>query len=350
MNNIVTFLIVLSLVCNIISNEIIDGGSKIDDNDDYPRIIWTYFNGSMPYYLREMFELTVNNLNNTWKYILLNEDNMSKYIDVTTLPSHFSLLLPQHQSDIIRLLLLSKYGGWWMDTGIIVNNISVMERMYNRIIREKAEFYGVCIYECPLKDVETSFMYARKGSNLVSKWLEEMEGVYKIGKENYIYKVYREGVNIPELTFTPYPRISPYLVIFAAFEKAVFRLNPRNASIIIESGWDYLYAMHKYANANRNSYKNAYFNEEKRKSFDIIKISGWLRETLFGEKRTTGFESYEPYPLIRGREGGVQKMINMSLLLIIKIFLLFNSLFILCHFFEIVFDKTFHHNYNCKIY
>lgn len=294
-----------------LDNKIISLNST--ETTEYPRIIWTYYVGNMAPYIKDMLDKTISTLNTTWKYYFLTDKNISDYLNISGFPSYFPLLLPQHQSDIIRLYLLEKYGGWWMDTALLVSDNKEIERIYNKIVENKAEFYATCVYECPIKDVENGFMYAKTGSMIIKKWREEVDNVYLVGQENYIYNVYREGVNFPRMTFGVYPYINPYMVTFAAFEKVVFRLVPRNASKLIEESYDVIYTMHNYVDQKGLSFKDVYFNEELRKKFPVIKLGGWLRVILFNEKRISGYESYVPVPLQKGSKGGMWigiKMIN----------------------------------------
>lgn len=81
----------------------------------FNKIIWTFWTGPKPriytkcqmswrYYLKD------------WKIIVVSLDNLDKWnLD---LPSTFNDLTPSGKSDIIRLNLLYKYGGVWMDATI----------------------------------------------------------------------------------------------------------------------------------------------------------------------------------------------------------------------------------------
>lgn len=178
-----------------------------------------------------------------------------------------------------------------------------------------------------MKHVENNFMYAKRGSTIIKKWLDELDIAYKVGQKNYIYEVYREGVNIPRITFTSYPLINPYMVSFVAFEKVVFRYAQRNASIIIKPSDDVLYTMHRYVRKNKVKFKDAYFNLELRKQFPIFKLGGWIRVKLFKEKRISGFESYEVFPLKEGSEGGLS--IGMKMIQYFICFVLTNYMLIL---------------------
>lgn len=67
------------------------------------------------------------------KVIVLNKDNIHKYINI---PNHIflkfkrKLITITHLSDIIRMRLLYKYGGLWMDSTVYVNS-KVPERIFD---------------------------------------------------------------------------------------------------------------------------------------------------------------------------------------------------------------------------
>src|SRR5258708_22123857 len=82
------------------------------------KIIWSYWDGADP-------PLSVSIAINTWykhnsDYIvcILSNDNVDQYIDLSTLPKKYNEVSVQKKADIIRLALLEKYGGIWLDSTI----------------------------------------------------------------------------------------------------------------------------------------------------------------------------------------------------------------------------------------
>jgi mannosyltransferase OCH1-like enzyme len=59
-------------------------------------------------------------LNKTWKINVLDKNNISKFINVNEINNDFWNISPiQSRADIIRSLLLQKYGGVWVDATLI---------------------------------------------------------------------------------------------------------------------------------------------------------------------------------------------------------------------------------------
>lgn len=89
-----------------------------DRNTLIPRKIWIlWYQGlsEAPFVVRKCIESWIRE-NPTWEIILLDKDNIDNYI-VFDLPAEkLATLTLTKQSDLIRLQLLSKYGGVWVDS------------------------------------------------------------------------------------------------------------------------------------------------------------------------------------------------------------------------------------------
>lgn len=85
--------------------------------DEVPKIVWAYWDSDD---VPDFVNLCLKNwrkLAPNYKINFLNKNNVENYIQ---LPKDWKLLRPYRQADIIRLLLLEKYGGIWMDASIIL--------------------------------------------------------------------------------------------------------------------------------------------------------------------------------------------------------------------------------------
>lgn len=284
---------------------------NINNNLEYPRIIWSFYDRELPLPIREMVDTTLENIEGKWKFYFLTYENVSSYIDISKFPPWFYGYLPAHQSDFIRLLLLEKYGGWWIDSSIIINDNLVLEDLYKECVDKKCELVAICNKQCPRKMIENSFFYAPKGSEVIKEWVKEVSQVHELGRENYMYSLYRTGVTIPSDVFWPkYPVMSPYLSSFAAQQKALDRLVPRNTSLVIHKGQDLLFKLNYDCKLNIKCIKKNYMNKNKRKEYPIIKLNSYVRLELFKRENTvTAYDSFvEPHELKEG--------MNISLLLL----------------------------------
>lgn len=276
--------------------------------------MWSFYDRQMQPVIKEMFDITMENVGSKWEYNFLSYNNLSLFLNISSFPPHFYHLLPAHQSDYIRMMLLEKYGGWWIDTSLIINDNSILEEFYKEITEKKAEFFGVCNIQCPRKLVENGFIYAPKGSIIIKKWREEMEEINREGLSNYIYNTYRSGVTFHYGLFNfNYPNLRTYMTAFVAEQKVFDRLIPRNTSIIIKEGSETLYAMHRYCKEKNLTYSSLFFDKEKRKTFPLIKINSWLRKRMFKGKGTVNAygKIFDPVKVKKGSEVNWKRLLDI---------------------------------------
>lgn len=86
-----------------------------------PKIIWTYWDSNTPPIIQK-FVHQWRVLNPLWDVRFLNKTTIQNYISTNELPKGFykNIETPQHSSDIIRVCLLHKYGGLWIDASTIM--------------------------------------------------------------------------------------------------------------------------------------------------------------------------------------------------------------------------------------
>lgn len=82
-----------------------------------PRKIWLlWYQGisEAPFIVRKCIE-SWRKENPTWDVIVLDSDNLHNYVTLDLPGNIIDSLSPAHQSDLVRLQLLSEYGGVWAD-------------------------------------------------------------------------------------------------------------------------------------------------------------------------------------------------------------------------------------------
>lgn len=172
---------------------------------------------------------------------MLSEATLSKFIDVRQLPVIYPKLSYQHKSDIIRLSLLKKYGGYWIDASILLN----------KPLRTQWEpmKYDVGGYEADhfksdkgISMLENWFLAAPKDSPLIKDWYDEfVGGFHKFGdtdpkenRKNYIQDLQRRGVNLQRLRYL-LPSFRGYLAMHCAYlcitEKRKYKVRSFSAGI-----------------------------------------------------------------------------------------------------------------------
>lgn len=115
-----------------------------------PKIIWTYWEnlkktdwGHRPEATSASFldlcHRSWRRLNPDWKVHILNQFTVWDYISKDDLPKGFDNLMIQHKSDSIRLALIVKYGGVWIDATILL--LKPLDSVIKESEPEKRHFY-----------------------------------------------------------------------------------------------------------------------------------------------------------------------------------------------------------------
>ena len=84
------------------------------------KIIWAFWDTSA---LPNLVQKCINSWRvhlPDWKIIILSTETLKPYISLDELPSSFSDLSNPFKSDVLRLLLLKKYSGVWLDSSLFV--------------------------------------------------------------------------------------------------------------------------------------------------------------------------------------------------------------------------------------
>ena len=146
-----------------------------------PKIIWwCWFQGlsDAPSMVKMCLESVKKNFKG-YKINVITWENLSKYIDIPEyIIRKFEIgIIPYAQfSDIIRVLLLLKYGGVWIDSTVYCSNSKILS------VIEKQDFF---VYQNGLlgndQDIKMSswFMSAKKGNIFVSDVCELMLDYWK---------------------------------------------------------------------------------------------------------------------------------------------------------------------------
>lgn len=163
------------------------GSTLIAPGKKIPKIVWTYWhNAELPLVVERCIQ-GWRKLNPEYTVHVLHADNLGDFID--DIPATLSQLNVAKQTDWIRLELLHKYGGIWLDSSTILTqplNWVESERQSNG-----AEFVGYYIDGFTTNKsfpvVESWFLAAPAGSRFIADWLHVFrKEVIEGGTENYL--------------------------------------------------------------------------------------------------------------------------------------------------------------------
>lgn len=208
-------LILINLVCLHLverQNIINDIESKLDyRTQEHPilklnntdKIIWTYWNS-------KDIPTTVKLAIHTWRrwnpdYIIcvVNKENLNRYLDPATFPKNFAKKAIQIKADIIRLGLIEKYGGIWLDATIFINKpLSQVWDPKNYDVGGYQADYFTTNQDYPV--FENWFISAPKHSELIIEWKKEFyKAVDYSSAGDYIKDLERE-VDLQNIKYRNY--------------------------------------------------------------------------------------------------------------------------------------------------
>jgi hypothetical protein len=170
---------------------------------------------------------------------VLNNDNFTDYI--TDLPDNFNNLMIQHQSDIIRLSLLEKYGGVWIDSTIFLN--TSLSNIWYPIDYDIGGFYAdfsTTNNNYPV--LENWMLIAKKNSKAIKLWKNEVFNAINYNDNQlYINNLEENGVDLQNIIY------KNYLICHSAFLKVnyqhnfklkVFPASKGPFKYLIDNNWD----------------------------------------------------------------------------------------------------------------
>jgi hypothetical protein len=187
-----------------------------------PRKIWTFWDDENIPNVVQKYIATWKKYNPDHEIVVLNKTNLNNYLDVDFSKIKHISHSPTRYSDMVRLYILSKYGGIWCDASIICMK-PFDSWIFDLQSNSDAEFVGFYIDGFTLPEfkesspvIESWFFACKENSIMVNDWLKEFLRISDYDTiEQYVESVKDEGVNIQKIT-------SPaYLAIHVACQKVL---------------------------------------------------------------------------------------------------------------------------------
>ncbi len=195
-----------------------------------PKIIWIYWKqgeSNAPLLVSRCIS-SWKRENPEWTIKVLNNDSVAGYIDITSERAYFEKLTIAHQSDLIRLFLLSKYGGVWVDATLFC------VRPIDPWIHEKSHS-GIFVFCNPGPDrvMANWFIASEKGNPIITKLSDKLTLFYmqngpnlkindKCWKVSLLGRLLNRSTSTTKYWFSPIAtkifRAYPYFVFHYLFE------------------------------------------------------------------------------------------------------------------------------------
>ena len=155
----ITILIILGFLYKIYTNKLNNKEIYKLNNQNIPYNLWLYWENikgkEKPTYIQLCHDTVIKN--SGIKTIILNENNINEYLP--NLRKDLNKLTIPQKADYIRLSILNRYGGMWMDSDIIVfKNI--------KPLFEKLKVYDYVGFGCH----HTFCKYTLNGINKPANW------------------------------------------------------------------------------------------------------------------------------------------------------------------------------------
>lgn len=118
--NVKTWIVIGVVIFAIITfNYYIKTKEGLDTNNKIPNVIWTFWDGDLPPLVKACIE-SWKRYNPEYKVIVLNKQNVQEYLPEPDLSKmrHVNAFV-QRYSDFVRIHILAKHGGIWLDSSVI---------------------------------------------------------------------------------------------------------------------------------------------------------------------------------------------------------------------------------------
>lgn len=233
-----------------------------NENIDYyiPKKTWTYWDSNIPPSVENIIKLRNANLDE-YEHILISDSNIYDYIDKEEFPKNYNQLAKQHKADWIRLYLLYKYGGTWIDSSIIITKLNDINEIYNTCYKNKYELMAFYLDQRLLNNdkytyIENWFLIAPVNSNIIELWKKEFEYAIDIGFDKYNQNT-KKIVDLTNLG-----ELGEYLTMHAAIKKLITFDKVDKNKIYLKKADDDMFNLHTKCNWDISCIHNALKNEE----------------------------------------------------------------------------------------
>lgn len=194
-------------------------------NKDFPAVVWLYWEGAMVPYIVQKCVNRIKILNPSFQVVFLTPETLKDYLPDFKVEAEDMPLA--NKTDLIRLELLYKYGGIWMDATIILNeNLGwvetiMAEKKYDCLAFWRENSTKNRVYPV----LESWFLCCPPNNPFIKAWLNELKPLGEIGAKKYFeqirkksnYKDILQNIDRPE-----------YLLVYLAQQVVMQRDNDFN--------------------------------------------------------------------------------------------------------------------------
>ena len=245
-----------------------------------PKTIYCYWNDYEENDLIKSFIENWKKKIQNWKIEVIHNNNLYNYVDNIFIEKYKNE--PTFRfSDFLRLELLSKNGGCWMDISTLIINPKFLDIFYNEMLMYK---YDVCVFELPSATIDASTPYLENWFIMAPKnssYILDLYYEFNRAKEMDFIK-YKQTVLIPSsvnLTKTiGYDYNNTYLmqhaiVLYLLKSGKKYNINIKNAT-------EYMFKIHNMFNFDGPQIINFILTNNDWTNIDTIKLTSIDRHAI----------------------------------------------------------------------
>jgi hypothetical protein len=197
-----------------------------------PKILWTFWDkDEIPEFIQKCID-TWKKYNPDYKVNVLTTSTLKDYVGEEEANNIINWKFndsPQRLSDLVRLSVISKFGGIWLDASVVCFN------SFDWVNGENSDAIVFSIKELSTDPtIESWFIAAVPGNPYVTKWNEEMRGIDQYESiDDYITK---SGTNQDAIAYN-----INYLVVYLCARKVYHDLGPDSVKIMNATDGPYNY-------------------------------------------------------------------------------------------------------------
>jgi hypothetical protein len=160
-----------------------------------PQRLWSYWHqGEPPLVVRRCLENWRRHCPG-WQIELITGRTIGQFIDPATMPAGFERLTPARQSDWLRLSLLARHGGVWIDASTILT--TSLDWLVVAQAQSGAQYLGFYLQRYTQREgspiVDSWCMASPPGTRFVTAWRDELCHALALGDDAYLEELKRAG-------------------------------------------------------------------------------------------------------------------------------------------------------------
>ncbi len=207
-----------------------------------PRTIWSYWGGE-PSECAEACRRSWNDHRAGFDIHVLTADTLHRFLP--NFPDLPDGIPEQKKSNLVRLMLLERYGGIWMDYSTVMRSsidwaVSLTERNGCEMMAFYNEFYDEYRVDHERPIIENGFLVAMMGSTFIADWRETYQNCI-LSKDYKLF--FRNQNNFNELTSNFVQKKRDYIDYFVCYIAGQYvMLNSQNYRILMVNAEDEYYS------------------------------------------------------------------------------------------------------------